>query len=367
MRPSGVFNATYNQDMAIVRTKTQWGMFIGAMVALAVFPLVVSDTYVSWGIWIAYYIIAVLGLNILFGYAGQISIGHIAFVGVGAYVSANLVNHLGFNFFLALPLAGLGAALVGTVFGLPSLRLKGFYLAMATFAAYFIIIYFFNNIDDMTSAWRAWFPQLTGGMMGTFIDRPSIPFTNFVFDTDVKYFYLMAAVTAIMVFFAKNIVRTRVGRAFVAIRDNDIAAEVMGISVYRYKLLAFAIGNFYAGIAGALIGHYIGFLTPEHYQFFEGIWMLGMVVVGGMGYTMGPIFGATVLQLLKFWAVPAVASLAGAYLTFLPDQTLGRVGAASAWMFFALVVILMLIFEPRGIAHRWELFKASYRLHPFSY
>jgi branched-chain amino acid transport system permease protein len=362
MRPSGVFNTSYNQDMAIVRTKTQWGMLIGVLAALVAFPLVAPATYVNWGILIAYYVIAVLGLNILFGYAGQISIGHIAFVAVGAYASGNLVNHLGFNFFLALPLAGVAAALVGMVFGLPSLRLKGFYLAMTTFAAYFIIIYLINNVDEMTKGLE-WFPRLTGGMMGTFVDRPTIPFINFEFDTDVKYFYLMAAVTAVLVFFAKNLVRTRVGRAFVAVRDNDIAAEVMGISIFRYKLLAFAIGNFYAGIAGALFGHYVGFLTPEHFQFFDGIWMLGMVVVGGMGYTMGPLFGATTLQLLKFWAVPLVASWSDALFPF----AAGRTGSAFSWIFFALVVMLMLIYEPRGIAHRWDLFKASYRLHPFSY
>lgn len=360
MRPSGVFNDSYNKDMAIIRTKTQWGMFLAALAALTVFPLVAPGQYVNWGILIAYYVIAVLGLNILFGYAGQISIGHIAFVAVGAYASANLMNHFGLNFFIALPLAGVVAALVGMVFGLPSLRLKGFYLAMATFAAYFIILYVINNLDDMTKN-LAWFPRLTGGMMGMRADRPSI--FGFEFDTDVKYFYLMAAVTAILAFFAKNLVRSRVGRAFVAIRDNDIAAEVMGISVFRYKLVAFGIGNFYAGVAGALFGHYVGFLTPEHFMFFDGIWMLGMVVVGGMGYTMGPIFGATTLQLLKFLAVPWVASLADTYLPF----AVGRTGSAFSWIFFALVVMLMLIYEPRGIAHRWELFKASYRLHPFSY
>jgi branched-chain amino acid transport system permease protein len=249
-----------------------------------------------------------------------------------------------------MPCGGLTAALVGMVFGLPSLRIKGLYLALATLAAHFIIIWVL--LEPLAS--------LTGGALG--IKAPAPTLGGLTFKSDQSFYYIALVVTILMTFFAKNLLRTSAGRAFVAIRDNDLAAEVMGISLFRYKLLAFFIGCFYAGVAGSLLCHDMGWAHVEHFTLDEAVWYVGMLIVGGMGSTVGVVFGVVFLKLLSEFAVMLGPIAADA----IPAISAG-ISAALAQLLFALVIIGFLVYEPRGLAHRWGIIKASYRLWPFSY
>jgi branched-chain amino acid transport system permease protein len=348
--PSGTRNYTYAQDMAILRTKTHWALFFGFLVLLLAAPLYLGNYWLGVTNLIGITLIAATGLNILTGYCGQLSIGHAGFIAVGAYTSAVLTNRLELPFLVGLVCAGFTAGVVGLIFGLPSVRVKGFYLAITTIAAQFIIIWVINH-------WSA----LTGGFVGIKVPYASI--AGFVFKSEASQFYLIFAIVILCTFFAKNFARTRVGRAFIAIRDNDLAAEVMGINLLYYKLLAFFIGCFMAGIAGALLAHWIGFLNAEQFSLTESILYIGMIIIGGLGTTIGPIFGVVFIRLLQqILSVELVPFLERTF-TMLPAGFATGVTP----MLFGLVIILFLILEPRGLAHRWTLFKSAYRLWPFSY
>jgi branched-chain amino acid transport system permease protein len=346
--PSGTFNQSYAQDMAIIRTKTQWVILFVFLVFLFTCPLYYSDRMLTILTIIGITVISVHGLNILTGYCGQISLGHAGFMAVGGYVSGILCAKLGWSFWVALPTAALAAGMVGLIFGLPSLRIKGFYLIMATIAAHFIIIWVILQLYD-----------ITGGADGLAVPRPEIG--NFVFESKASYFYLIMIIACLATFLAKNIVRTRAGRAFIAIRDNDLAAEVMGINIWAYKLLAFFIGCVFAGVAGSLLVHYIAFASVDEFPFMNSVWYLGMLIVGGMGSTAGAIFGAVSLKLLD-----ELVTIAGPALAALFPAVAAQAAASLSLIVRGLVIILFLIYEPRGLAHRWERIKAYYRLWPFS-
>jgi len=347
--PCGTRNYNYAEDMAIVRTRTHWALFIGFLVLLFTMPFYFSNYLLGVMNSIGITLIAAVGLNILVGYCGQLSIGHVGFIAVGAYTSAILTNRLGLPFPVGLIGAGLVSGCIGIIFGLPSVRVKGFYLAITTVAAQFIIIWVINH-------WG-----YTGGFNGLTVPYASIG--GLVFRSESSQFYLIIAIAVLCVFFAKNITRTKIGRAFIAIRDNDLAAEVMGVNLLYYKLLAFFIGCFFAGIAGSLLAHYTGSLYGEQFNFTDSILYVGMIIIGGLGTSIGPIFGVVFIRLLQqFLTVAAVPWLGNTFPNF-------PAGFASgvAPMVFGLVLILFLILEPRGLAHRWALFKAAYRLWPFSY
>jgi branched-chain amino acid transport system permease protein len=246
---------------------------------------------------------------------------------------------------------GLMAGLIGMLFGLPSLRVKGFYLAISTIAAQFIIMWVIKN-------WT----NVTGGNIG--LNVPTAEIFGLSFISQSSKYYLILPITVLVIIYAKNLARTKPGRAFVAIRDNDLAAQVMRINLFRYKLLAFFIGCFFAGIAGSLLAHcYYGFLNPEFFNFKESILYVGMIIIGGLGATVGPIFGVVFIRLLEKILSLELVPLLEASITVLPS------GWASGLtpMLFGLVIILFLVLEPRGMAHRWQLFKTSYRIWPFSY
>ena len=346
--PAGTRNYNYAQDMAIFRTKTHWALLLAMLVILFTAPLYCGNYWLSVANLIGITIIAATGLNILTGYCGQLSIGHAGFIAVGAYTSAVLTNRLELPFLVGLIGAGLTAGLIGMIFGIPSLRVKGFYLAISTIAAQFIIIWVINH-------WTS----VTGGFMGISVPPASIGGITFI--SQSSQFYLIMVITLLVVFLAKNLARTRAGRAFVAIRDNDLAAQVMGINLFRYKLLAFFIGCFLAGIAGSLLAHWIGFMNAENFTLMDSILYIGMIIIGGLGTTTGPIFGVIFIRMLQqgiTFIAPVLES------TFdLPAGFTTGIGP----MVFGLAIVLFLILEPRGLAHRWQLFKASYRLWPFSY
>ncbi len=343
---SGLFQEDYGQDMALLRTGRQWLLLAAFLLFLLVCPLFFSDRELTILTMIGIAIISVLGLNILTGYCGQISMGHVGFMAVGAYVSAILTAHHGWSFWAALPAAALAAGVAGLIFGLPSLKIKGFYLIMATIAAHFIIIWLILQLQS-----------ITGGADGLAVPKPRIG--GLVLNSKASYFYLVMFFACLATLSSLNIIRTRAGRAFVAIRDNDLAAEVMGINLWSYKLQAFFIGCVYAGVAGALLVHYYGFASVDQFPFNDSVWYLGMLIVGGMGSIPGAILGAVSLRLLD-----ELVTIVGPILS---AAVAAQAAASLALISRGLVIILFLIFEPRGLDHRWEIIKAYFKLWPFSH
>jgi branched-chain amino acid transport system permease protein len=353
LRPSGDFDRSYQEDMAYLRKPWQWVLLLVSIGVVATLPYWSTPTIVTTANRIGYWIIAVQGLNILTGYTGQISLGQAGFMLVGGYVSALSVTHLGISTFLALPVAALGAGLVGLVFGLPSLRVKGFYLAMATLAAQFIIPW-------MT---RYTFTDYLGGSDG--IIPAAVPQVGtYAFNEPARYIHITLGVLIVTTFLAANISRTRLGRAFVAIRDNDLAAELLGVNLFGYKLRAFFVAAMYAGLAGALRAHSEQSVGTElGYDLLESILLLGMLVIGGLGTNLGPFLGTTFvifMEELSNWVGSSLADVA-------PPEMTDRLLTSFRPIFFGLILMLFLIFEPRGLAHRWQLLKAAWRLRPFSH
>jgi branched-chain amino acid transport system permease protein len=376
LRPAGDFDRTYKHDMAVVRKRWQYIVLLLSLLALFALPTYASESTVSLVNRIGIFVIAVQGLNILTGYTGQISLGQAAFMTVGGYTTALLMSQLGWNYFLALPVAAISAGLVGLLFGLPSLRVKGFYLVMATLAAQFIIPWITRGL---------WVDTLNGAQ-GINVPVPVIVFqaTNaatcvlgFSFDADVgacvyrfstpsQFIYITLAILVITTIVAHNIARSRFGRALISIRDNDLAAELLGINLFHYKLRAFFLASVYAGLAGSLLAHNLRHINSETIGLFESILMLGMLIAGGLGTSVGPIFGVTffiLLEELAVWLTPIIIGLVESGL--LPGDAAG-VGAAMRPLIFGLALALFLIFEPRGLAYRWTLIKAAWRLRPFS-
>jgi len=350
LRPAGEFDTSYAADMATVRRRWQWVLLCAFLLALYTLPCYASQSVVALVNRIGITIIAVQGLSLLTGYTGQISLGQAAFMIAGGYISALLVNNLGWSFFAALPVAALGAGLVGLVFGLPSLRVKGFYLAMATLAAQFIIPWFTRNT----------FPDLLGGAQGLNVQVPVL--FGIEFDSPQRYLYITLTVLLFSTVVAYNVSRSRLGRAFVAIRDHDLAAELLGVNLFKYKLVAFFLAAVYAGAAGALAAHHIRHLNSETFNLIDSVIFLGMLVIGGLGSNLGPILGAIVVELLL-----ELATLFGPFFIGIFPATAAGVVQALRPLFFGTALMLFLIFEPRGLAHRWRLFKAAWRLRPFSH
>lgn len=350
LRPSGEFDATYARDMAVIRRGWQWVVLVAFLIVLYTLPLYGRQSLVSLVNRIGITIITVQGLNLLTGYTGQISLGQAAFMTAGGYISALLVNNLGWSFFAALPVAALGAGVVGLLFGLPSLRVKGFYLVMSTLAAQFIIPWFTRNA----------FPDVLNGAQGLNVQVPVL--FGFEFDSPQRYLYITLTVLIFTTIIALNASRSRLGRAFVAIRDNDLAAELLGVNLFTHKLQAFFLAAAYAGLAGALSAHNIRHLNSETFGLVDSVFYLGMLVVGGLGSNLGPFFGAIVVELL----IEAATLFGPLFISLFPSTAAGAVQALRP-LFFGLALTFFLIFEPRGLAHRWYLFKAAWRLRPFSY
>jgi|SRR3989339_1032082 len=350
-RPCGTIDENYRKDLAITRTPLQICLTVAGLAALFLLPLWVPGHLLNNINYIAITIVALQGVNLLTGMTGQITIGQTGFMAVGAYTMALLVKYAGFSFWTATPVAMLAAGLAGIVVGLPSLRIKGFYLALATVAAQFIISWLIVNVR----------PDLTGGTDTLTLDAPRIG--GVALNTQSHLFYLCMSVAVLVTVFTRNIQRSRIGRAFVAIRDNDRAAEVMGISVYRYKLLSFFLCSVYGGLAGSLYAVWMRGISVDHFGLLESIWYLGMLIVGGMGSVPGAIFGAILirsLNLLVTYTGPVVGKMFDATRGTAVEIGLGPI-------LFGIVVLAFLMFEPRGLARIWERFKAYYRLWPFSY
>jgi branched-chain amino acid transport system permease protein len=345
---SGIFHTTYQADMAFRRThaqKIRIGLFLVFMV---VFPFTASRYTLTLANQVGIATIGAIGLNILVGYTGQISLGQGGFLAVGAYSAGILTARFGIPWYLSTVIACLITALVGALFGIPSLRLKGLYLAIATLAAQEIILW-------VVTHWRT----LTGGVDALVVPNPTL--FGLQMNTDFRFYWVIWSLAGVTALATANLFRTHFGRAFIAIRDQDIAAEVMGVDLFRYKLLAFAVSSFFVGLAGALTAHYRSIVTWERFTIDVSVLYLAMIIIGGLGSVSGSFFGATFMTLL-----PAILTNLGralkAWLPFI-DAIIPFIQQAA----FGLVIILFLIFEPEGLNKIWRNLKDYFRLWPFSY
>ena len=346
--PAGVYSDSYSKDMSVVRTKLQWALLIGLFILLLALPHFISDYLTTFVTNMVIMIIAVQGINLLTGYCGQITLGQAAFMMVGGFTSAILTQRLGLSFWIALPCAALVTVAIGLFFALPSVRVKGLYLALSTLAAQFIIVWVVLLIPQLHAA------------QGFAAPPPRL--WSIVIDSAQEFYYLTIIIGALMIFFAKSIVRTALGRAFIAIRDNDLAAEAAGINIFHYKMIAFGICSFYAGIAGSLFAHYLGWIGTESFTLMDSIWYVGMAIVGGLGSVVGPIFGVLLIAFLRQGVI-----LGGTMLEAVLPLSASGMSSSLSIIAFGLVLVVVLIWEPRGLAHRWEIFKSSMRLWPFNY
>jgi branched-chain amino acid transport system permease protein len=343
----GDFKESYREDEEIFQSLFVRICLAVLFVCLIITPFVASSyvLYIMNLIGIA--IIGAVGLNLLTGFTGQISLGHAAFVGVGGYATAILVTRLDMPFWFAMPIAGFVSAGMGLIIGIPSLRVKGLYLCIATLAAQFILEFVFVHWESMTH-----------GIRGINVPAPRIG--SFVFDTEKSYYFITLVVVVLTVGFARNLVRTKWGRAFVAIRDRDLAAEIIGINLFRYKLAAFALSSFFAGIAGSLWVGFIKVVTPEHFPFSLSIQYLAMVIVGGLGSVLGSIFGAIFMtltpELLNIFVSSAKQLFPGLDQFFIPLKEI----------IFGGMIVTFLVLEPHGLAEIWHRIKNFFLLWPFS-
>ncbi len=350
--PAGDFRSTYAADTTIFPTVTSRNMAILGVVIAAISPWLMGDYWVAIAIQIGVFGIAALGLNILVGFTGQISIGHAAFFLFGAFTSAFLSSKVGVPVFFAIPLSGAITAVVGLIFGLPAARLKGLYLAIATLAAQYILLDFFSRAD--------WF---SGGTTPALAEPFSI--FGYTVQGDRQYFYVVLAYVVASFVLVTNLMRTRDGRALIAVRDHYLSAEIMGINLTKYRTLSFGLAAFFAGVGGALYAHYQLVVSNEGFGIDRSILFLAMVIIGGTGSIMGTLMGTAFVVLLPESMQWISAALKGSAidhalqlnnnLTFLREIAVG------------LIIILFLVFEPDGLAHRWRQIKAYWKLYPFSH
>ncbi|MEE9257238.1 MAG: branched-chain amino acid ABC transporter permease, partial [bacterium] len=298
-RESGQFKTSYSEDMVIFPlVQDRWAVTAMAVAAALVplfLPAVVgaasADRWFAILIQILYLSAAALGLNILAGYAGLISLGHAGFMAVGAYTAYNLSARLDLPILVSFFGGGLMAALVGLIFGLPSLRIKGFYLLVSTLAAQFTIEWVINHV-----------PWISGDNVLGAIDTPPMIILGMNIDTPGRKYLLSLFVVLVLALFAKNLVRSEVGRSWMAVRDRDIAAEIIGISLFRVKILAFAVSSFYAGVAGALVAFcYLGSVQITEFELVVSFQILGMIIIGGLGSILGSFLGAAFFALLPIF------------------------------------------------------------------
>jgi branched-chain amino acid transport system permease protein len=358
MRPAGDYRTTYAADRTIFPTRGSRNMMLAGLFLVCLLPLqiggynVASSYTLALLIQIGIYGIGALGLNILVGFTGQISLGHAAFFGFGAFSTAYLSGKLGVPIPLSIPLAGVMTALLGLVVGMPAGRLKGLYLAIATLASQFVLQDFFGRAE--------WF---TGGAAGASADGYKL--FGFALSGDRKYLYVVLTHLVIMYVFAANLMRTRDGRAMVAVRDHYLSAEIMGINLTYYRILAFGISSFYAGIAGALMAHYTGFVSGEAFDLLLSVNFLAMVIIGGLGSVMGSLMGAAFILILPEFMQSIVRFIQG--LGLANSAAFNEGLAYMKEMAIGLAIVLFLVFEPDGLAARWRKIKAYWKLYPFSY
>lgn len=353
-REAGQFKSTYAEDQQIFPIRQD--RIAVALLLLAAFvavPLFANQYWLS-AILTPFLIfsLAALGLNILTGYAGQLSLGTAAFMAVGAFMAYNFVLRMPWlGVIPSFILAGLCAAAVGIVFGLPSLRIKGFYLAVATLACQFFVLWAIQRIGWITN-------YSASGV----ITAQKIEIFAYAFDTPVRKYLLTLAIVAVMALLAKNLMRSETGRAFMAVRDMDVAASVIGIPMMKTKLLAFAISSFYCGVAGALYAYtYLGTVEPEAFTLDLSFRILFMVIIGGVGSILGSFLGAAFITLLPIFLSVLFGGISHATGMDISHAVVSNLEL----IIFGGLIIFFLIVEPHGLARLWQIAKEKLRLWPF--
>ncbi len=353
-REAGQFRSSYAEDQQIFPIR-QDRIAVAAMLVIAflVVPFVANQYWLS-ALLTPFLIfsLAALGLNILTGYAGQLSLGTAAFMAVGAFMTYNFELRIpGMPILVSFALAGVCAAAVGIVFGLPSLRIKGFYLAVATLACQFFVLWALQRFG--------WFSNYSASGV---ITAQKIVILGYTFESTESKYLLTLAVVAVMALAAKNLMRTGTGRAFMAVRDMDVAAEVIGIPIMKTKLLAFAISSFYCGVAGALHAYtYLGTVEPEAYSLDLSFRILFMVILGGVGSILGSFLGAAFITLLPIF----LNLLSGAFSHLTGIEVSHAILSNLEAMVFGALIVFFLIVEPHGLARLWQIGKEKLRLWPF--
>jgi len=350
----------YYEDIELIGSGVVLFWSVAFLIFLFTLPIYMQNYYIYLLNIIMVNVILAVGLNILVGYTGQISLGHAGFFAIGAYATVFLMTHFQVPFIFALPLAAFIAAFFGFILGLPALRLEGPYLAIATLGFGLAIMHVIGTWD------------IFGGRMG--LHAPlldlGIPKAGFswVLESDVSMYYLILIIAIIMIVGAINLMKTRIGRAFVAIRDSDIAAEVMGVNLTIYKTLAFAISAFYAGIAGGLFAFVCGFFDPFTFNMILSIIFLVMVVVGGLGSILGAVMGATLITYLQYDLLKNVAEApyVGDMLIFISKKWFTVIGLENfGSIALGLIMIGIIIFEPLGMYGIWIRIKKYWMTWPF--
>ena len=350
-REAGQFKANYREDQQIFPIRQDR---IAIALLLTFFFLavpVIADEYWLKAILVPTLIfaLAAIGLNILTGYAGQLSLGSAAFMAVGAFAAYNFMLRVpGMPILAAMALGGLAAAGVGVLFGLPSLRIKGFYLAVATLAAQFFIIWLLTKVP--------WFSNYSSSGV---ITAQQVKILGYAFETPQSKYLLTLAILTVLALAAKNMVRSSIGRAWMAVRDMDVAAEVIGIRLMHTKLMAFAVSSFYCGVAGALYAYtYLGTVEPEGFNLDLSFRILFMIIIGGVGSILGSILGAAFIVLLPIFLDNVIPHLFGGAL---PQSLTSNLQL----IIFGALIIFFLIVEPHGLARLWQIGKEKLRLWPF--
>lgn len=348
LRPCGNFKRTYWQDEEIFHTNFQRVCVSAFLILLILLPFLVGSYLVNICIIIGIYIIGAVGLNILTGFTGLISLGHGALVGVGAYVAAILQNNSSIPWLGNLILGGIASSIVGLFWGLPSLRIRGIYLAMSTLAGQMIFSFVISNT-----------PKYTGGDVGISIKK--ILYFTWV-EEKTFFYYLVLLTVVVMVFFARNLLRTKIGRNFIAIRDNDLSARVLGIEVGKYRLISFVISSFYAGIAGALWAFYAQVISYEQFSLELSILYLSMILIGGFGTILGSIYGAIFVVI-----VPEILSNLATGLNRMLSVDVSNSLAIINQGIFGLLIVIFLMFKSEGLIKFWRDIRDYFKLWPYSY
>lgn len=342
---TGIYFENYAAEEQIWDSPTARAWMAAFVAGIALLPVWGSDYVVAMACIVGIHLIATMGLNITTGCAGLISLSHAGFMGVGCY-AVSWFARWGIPFYLALPLAGAVAGTIGMLVGLPSLRVKGMYFAIATLAAHFVLGFLF----------REWTP-VTGGPAG--VNIPAATLLGEELAGDRRMFYPIGLCALLLGWTAVNLSRSYVGRALVAVRDRDISAEIMGVNLLRTKVLALMIGAFYAGVAGGLLGYFYGAITSEYFTFGLSVFYVAAIIVGGLGRVLGSVLGAV-------------------FMTFVPEALRLLSSATSAWLpslhtmllpmgqvVFGLLIIGFLVFEPHGLAQVWARVRRTFHLWPF--
>lgn len=343
----------YYEDVRLFSSGVTLFWFLILILFLAAFPFLFKNYYVYVANYVAINVLVAIGLNLLVGYTGQISLGHAGFFAIGAYGTVILMAKLHVPFLVSLPAAGLISALFGFLLGFPALRLEGPYLSIATLGFGLTITRVIGRVEFF------------GGRQG--LHAPELTIGPWHLNTDRDFYYLLITLTVLLTLAARNLIKTKVGRAFIAIRDADVAAETMGVNLMGYKTLAFAISAFYTGIAGGLYAFVLRFIEPELFSLLMSILFLAMVVVGGLGSIFGAIAGACLLswldlELRNILSIPYL----GEWLTVLSKSYFSITGVSNIqFILYGLIMVLIMLFEPLGIYGFWIRTKIYWRTWPF--